>query len=282
MAMELSEASLSVEGRPHPALADYVESYHGYRHRLDAPGIHHGLPSSSLTMVIAFDEPIDVGWLNDPSSRDKYWTTVAGLHITPAGIHDHGRQHGIQLELTALGARALCGVPAAALQGEMVELGVVIGARGVRLYEEVARAKTWEERFRSLDQTLLWIVGDHEPAPRFARREIAWAWECLQRRQGDIRVQTLADQVGWSRRHFSQQFRAELGIAPKEAARIMRFQASHRLIRAGGAGLAEVAAGCGFADQAHLTREWRELAGYSPTRWRRDELRFVQDGADER
>jgi AraC-like DNA-binding protein len=43
-------------------------------------------------------------------------------------------------------------------------------------------------------------------------------------------------------------------------------------------GLAEIAARCGYADQAHLTREWRELAGCTPSTWLAEELPSVQDG----
>ena len=44
--------------------------------------------------------------------------------------------------------------------------------------------------------------------------------------------------------------------------------------------LAEVAAECGYADQAHLAREWSELAGCSPTTWLREEFPFLQDHGD--
>jgi AraC-like DNA-binding protein len=48
-------------------------------------------------------------------------------------------------------------------------------------------------------------------------------------------------------------------------------------------GLAEVAAACGYFDQAHMSREWRQLAGCSPTTWMAEELPSVQDsGVDTR
>jgi len=91
-------------------------------------------------------------------------------------------------------------------------------------------------------------------------------------------VREVADAVGWSTRHLGEQFRAEYGIGVKTAARVSRFSRSAAMVRSGRVPLAEVAALCGYADQAHLSREWRELAGTTPSRWpREDELAFVQD-----
>lgn len=59
---------------------------------------------------------------------------------------------------------------------------------------------------------------------------------------------------------------------------MIRFQRSRRMLLRPQAGtLADISASCGYADQAHLTREWRELAGYSPSEWLRAELPFLQD-----
>ncbi len=92
---------------------------------LGAPGVHRGLPSTTLTFVLPVGEPLDVGWAGRPDSRGRRWSTVSGLHPRPAEIHHDGHQTGVQLALTTAGARALFGLPAAALAGELLELGDV-------------------------------------------------------------------------------------------------------------------------------------------------------------
>ena len=89
-------------------------------------------------------------------------------------------------------------------------------------------------------------------------------------------MQAVADEVGFSRRHLTGLVRAECGLSPKQFQRIARFQRACRLVRAG-CPLAAIAVECGYADQAHLTRDWTALAGCSPRAWMRRELSFVQD-----
>ena len=115
-----------------------------------------------------------------------------------------------------------------------------------------------------------------EPAP-----EVAWAWRALLASRGRLPVAELARQLGWSRRHLGERFRDALGLAPKPAARVLRFEAAcgDARPRARGARrrLAELAVACGYHDQAHLTREWQALAGCPPAEWIARELPFVQD-----
>ena len=77
----------------------------------------------------------------------------------------------------------------------------------------------------------------------------------------------MARDVGWSRRRLHERFTGEFGVAPKEAARLHRFDHARRLVDAG-RDLAAVAFEAGFADQAHLSREWRALTGRAPTQTR--------------
>ena len=100
-----------------PGLAPFVDSCVGYDSRPGPEAAHHGLPSTSLTLIVAFDDPLDCGWLDGPAGRGRFDTLASGLHTRPALIRTHGRQCGIQIALTPLGARALLGMPAGALAG---------------------------------------------------------------------------------------------------------------------------------------------------------------------
>jgi AraC-like DNA-binding protein len=90
--------------------------------------------------------------------------------------------------------------------------------------------------------------------------------------------------AGWTGRHLTSRFRAEIGLTPKAAARVIRFDRARMLLvrnlteTTPGYRLADLAADCGYFDQAHLAREFRALAGCPPSQWLAEEFRNVQAG----
>ena len=177
-----------------PALAPYVTSLEAYDSDLGAAGVHRGLPSTSLTFVLPMGEPLDVGW-GDGRDRKKRWSTVSGLHAAPAAIHHDGTQRGIQLGLTTAGARALLGVPAGALSGEMLEVEDV--APDLADLPERLHGLGLEEGLAVVARALTAALASHGAAA--PRAEVGRALAGLTR--GET-VAAVADEVGYSRRRL--------------------------------------------------------------------------------
>jgi AraC-like DNA-binding protein len=250
------------------ALAPYVTSLVAYDVDLGQPGVHRGLPSTSLTFVLPMGEPLDVGWAGEGASRAKGWSSVSGLHAWPAAIHHDGRQCGIQLALSTAGARTLLGVPASELSGELLELADVAPELGD--LPERLHGRTPEQGLPVVTAALTRALARNDaPAPR------AEVGRALARLTQGRSVAAVADEVGYSRRWLTTLVREECGLGPKEYQRVARFEASRSLV--GRRPLAEVAATCGYADQAHLSRDWSDLAGCPPGTWLREEFPFLQD-----
>jgi AraC-like DNA-binding protein len=262
-------------GTPAAHLVPLVRRYVGYRFEGFPPGTHHGLPSHDLTVVISLGPPTRLAAMPGSDQAPAEFVTLAGgLHTRPALIAHDGDQYGVQLALTPLGARSLLGLPAAALHATVVSLDELLGFDAYELAERMALALSWPARFAVLDEVLSRRT-ERLDAPA---RELAHAWRRTGAR-GVVRIGDVAAAVGWSRRHLSERFAGEYGLTPKEAARVVRFERSRQLLGSGGRpALATVAADCGFYDQAHLAREWSDLAGISPSAWlAAEELPFVQD-----
>ena len=258
--------------QPPPALAHLVTGMCGYRLEGYPPGVHVGMPSPALTVVVALGEPIVVA---APGRQPRpYQALASGLCERAATIHHDGNQHGIQLDLTPDGARALLGCPAAELAHDVVDLEPLLHTADRFLAEQATATTGWPQRV-DLVLTALARGLDRASEPR---PEVAHAWAQVTGSHGRLPVRAVADAVGWSTRHLGEMFRAEFGLGVKTAARVARFSRSRDLVVSGRVALADVAVRCGYADQAHLSRDWRDLAGTTPTRWLRDDdLAFVQD-----
>ncbi|ASR34786.1 AraC family transcriptional regulator [Prauserella marina] len=266
---------------PHPELRRHVSRYIGYTQSGNLPSVHRGLPSRHVTVSISLAAPIRVLALPDGTGKPSSLTgLVGGIHVGPALIAQDAFQSGIQLELNPLGTAALLGVSSAELAGDIVDLADFGSPALASLAARLAETPTWRGRFAVLDAVLRAQLAESGGVPA----EIEWAWRRLTGAAGALRVADLASEVGWSRRHFGERFRRELGLSPKQASRVLRFERANTLLRgeptATRGGLAELAVLCGYYDQAHLTNEWQALAGCSPGAWIAEELPFLQAGAE--
>jgi AraC-like DNA-binding protein len=266
--------------RPAPQLRPWVSTYVGYRMEDGPPGVHQGVASGHLTLILCVDGAVEVLENSDPANPPgRYAAMVAGLSDGPARIATGEAQTGLQLELTWEGARALLGMPAAEIAGDSVDLTAVLGRRCTRLTERLAEAPGWGARFTVLDEELnaMAMIGADLAD---IRPEVRRADQLIRASGGTARITDLAEDVGWSRRHLTELFRQETGLGPKTMARLVRFErVCRRLRRPERPALATAAADAGYVDQAHLARDFRDLAGITATEWIAEH--HVSAGADD-
>jgi AraC-like DNA-binding protein len=251
----------AVRVRPSEALRPFIAYYSGFRQAGVEPAEHRGLPSPYLTLIFTLDDPVTVAIHPDPRQP------AGGLHSSPALITHDGRQSGVQLALSPLGARAILGVPAGELAVIDVDGSVVLGGFAAEVHERLRAAGGWPERFGLLDELLTARLADPGISP-----EVGYCWERLLAAGGDLPISALATESGWSDTYLRKAFKNEIGLTPKAAARVIRFHRTRlALLRRAGAGgaldLAGLAAQHGYYDQAHLDLEFRALAGSAPTEW---------------
>lgn len=259
------------EHRPAGPLGRYATRAVAYGMSGGPPGRHVGMPSRSLTLVVALDEPLTITQ-PDEDGTTRLASCLAGLATRPTTIHHEGRWRGIQLDLRPSAARALFGIPAAAIVERSHELGDVVGPVAVELRERLQSTHSAPEMFAVLASTFA-ARWDETALPR---PEVAEAWRVIASARDAVSVAGLARQVGWSVRHLQHEFRAEVGLTPSQVLRLRRFERAHALVRHPDRRLADVAAAAGYADQAHLAREWKSFTGMTASAWRTQELAYVQ------
>jgi AraC-like DNA-binding protein len=232
---------------PAPALAAHVECY--WTLEVDAanvPATVRALPDGRSDLVL--DLLASPAQAHLGGAREQAATYV---HDKPARLLGASLQPGAAFQLL--------GVAADALTADWRPLESLIGPSARALADRVAAAEGEPERLALLDTFLGARLRASVADPRVAR-----AVKALESSGGALPVGELGKQAGASPRNLSRLFSQWVGVSPKRLARIVRAQAALRRVADGGADLAQLAADHGYADQAHLAREMRELFGAPP------------------
>jgi len=249
-----------VTSAPHPALRGGVLSITGYsEHSLDALS-RREVAQDVVTLILNLGPPLMVGGREEPlRPHDSFIAAMNGHY----GLTEFtGDSRGIQVDLSPSCAHRLFGVPMNELSAVVVPLEDVVGHWGNALVERLGNIEGWERRFDVLQRDLWQRLEESAPASP----DVVRAWSLLQGSGGTIPVASLTRDLSCSGRHLSTRFREQIGVGPKASARIIRFRRAVDLLAADdGSRFAEIAAGCGYSDQPHMNREFRAMAGCSPT-----------------
>ncbi|WP_028348289.1 helix-turn-helix domain-containing protein [Bradyrhizobium murdochi] len=247
---------------PSQRTASLISGMTGYRETARGRFSQREPASLVVPLIISFGTPFLIALGREPDAADRQPSFAAGLYAGPVHIESDGGAECVQVDFTPLGAYRFFGGAVADLAARMVDIAAVLGREGRELRDRLGAISRWQDRF-DLVEDFVAVRANHLPS-----LEIEFAYRRLARTAGGARITALAKEIGWSRKHLVNRFRSELGLAPKPVARIMRFHQACRLAHAGEAhGWAGIAAESGYADQAHLAREFSTLAGETPTSW---------------
>ena len=229
----------------HPAVA--AISFHDID--LDTPGVL--VPRPETQIVVRFG----------PMARDGLDAHAIGARQRVHRKLVRGGQRTLVMRLRLGMDRSILGAPASALVGHVVALEDLWGPDAARLFDQLADARDMNAAAAALERAVSQRLATAD-APNGALR---FALEAAPRLQS-AKVDAVASDLGVSARHLRRVFREALGVSPKAFARLERFRRALRVARENGrAGWADVAAGAGYYDQAHLIAEFRAIAGVTPS-----------------
>jgi AraC-like DNA-binding protein len=214
------------------------------------------LPTGAMHVVFRLDAPLRVyDGPDDPRGR-TIGTAVVGGARAAASLRDVSRPtRSVGAMLRPGAAEAVLGVPAGPLAGRHTDLADLWRGTG-DLHAWLGEAPTLAARLDRFESILLARL----PRVRGVHPAIAFA---LERFASTREVAPVAAASGYSQRRFLALFREAVGLSPKVYCRVGRLQDA--LARAArGERWADVALAAGYSDQAHLVREFREIAGVTP------------------
>jgi AraC-like DNA-binding protein len=251
---------------PAPLLAPYVTELQGYVEAAGRTVVRDEYPSGLVHMIIVLDHGF---WLGDSAarggSRPLDATFVAGMHRIPSVVGSRGAAMCMQVDFTPLGARRFLRLDNVEQADQVVDLEALLPEFARELEGRLLEAASWERRFAWLEACLARrILGGADDD-----RRIVCAWQALYASGGTLPIGILAERLDISRKHLVSMFTRHVGVPPKTYARIIRFARALDLLQARGArgdvSLADVAATCGYADQSHFNRDFKVMAGATPS-----------------
>ncbi|MFF2272872.1 helix-turn-helix domain-containing protein [Agromyces sp. NPDC058136] len=248
-----------VRHRVRPELAGLVAGIVGHDERAAGPVVRRQVAGSLIPVVLSLGPPLDVVDLSVGEGVGRHTSFIAGIMPGHATTSFESEQHCLQIYLTPLGVTRLLGLPGRELAARVVELADVNPVFGDRLLDRLLRAPNWPRRFELIDRVLLGLLEHGRPLEPF----VGWMWRQIDRSGGRVRIAELVEETGWSSRYASSRFAEHVGIGPKAAAGLVRFERAAIALR--GLPAAEVASRFGFADQSHLVREVRRYSGWTPS-----------------
>ncbi|HEX2099532.1 MAG TPA: helix-turn-helix domain-containing protein [Candidatus Synoicihabitans sp.] len=250
-------------------LHDLATEIVGYSGHATAARWERVYPSGEMELIIHYGSgPLRCSDRARRRINQKAGQLVAGVHQEDFFIETAQLETLVSLRLRPGAAWRLFGVSAEELAEQHVELDQLgVPFQLNRLVEDLQRAKSARERAAVVAGQLRRWPRRRQPHPG-----VGWAVDQLCRYFAGIRIGGLADEIGLSQRRFIELFRREVGTTPKRFLRIRRFQ--HVLASIRGQqriSWSRLAADCGYADQAHLIRDFQAFTGTTPAAFGRAE-----------
>ncbi|MGW6422207.1 helix-turn-helix domain-containing protein [Nocardia sp. NPDC055053] len=207
--------------------------------------------------------------VDDAGGRQALGGFAVGLPMAAMRIRSR-QAECVEVRMSPIRAHSLLGIAANDLGRGVVPLEDLWGSQVRRLRERLADAGTWEERFAL---TTSFLAQCDRPM-RTPDPEVVAAWHRVLASGGQVKVGELAESLGWSRKRLWARFESQIGLTPKRASMLVRFRCAVVGLLAGRPA-ADVAAVCGYTDQAHLCRDVAIFADRTPGALHADSLPVI-------
>lgn len=224
----------------------------------DAASADPALPDGSPELIFNLGDPFDYVAPDGVVTRQPQ-AFLVGQITRPMVVRPTGRIDLVAVRLESHGASILYD-HLNRLTDRWIDVGEMPNDHLQLLAANLGSATSIVEKLSQVRDCLECIVAEGPaPDPR-----VAAAVRAIRESYGTVALDTVAHDLALAPRTLQRLFAAQVGISPKLLARIVRFQRVFTAWRTDARSLARVAAECGYFDQSHLVRDFRDFAGAPP------------------
>jgi AraC-like DNA-binding protein len=257
--------------RPVFPLKGFVESLVYFEGMSPPHALDRFLPDGNTELIISLsDEPQyihDNATLRVVQSCHRSW--VSGVRAQPITIPSGRDSRMLVVAFRKGAAHPFYPFPMNEIMDTVVNADLVFGRGILSLREQLLEARSVDAMFYLVERFLLQQAGDRVNSGN-ASRCVEYAIDYLARGLYDASLQSLAEAIGYSQKHFIGLFKRQVGATPKQYLRILRFQrAVQGLETASSPDWSGFALQNGFYDQAHFINDFRGFSGFSPAEYLR-------------
>jgi AraC-like DNA-binding protein len=263
------------ERLPHPALASVIESVWSLSDDTGSfadGSMHRVFPDGCIEMIVHLGSPFAWKPEGGPPQRQPY-AFVVGQLTRPMWLIPGVRFEAVAVRFRPWAAYAALGADLGELADGVVPLEALWGHDARRMAAAMSDVRTDARRQQIIER----FIAERLKSARIPHPATRWVVQEIVRQRGQVRIERLAHDVGWTARHLERRFTREVGTLPKTLVRTVRFQhLLDSLASVRGDDWAGLAWDCGFSDQAHLIREFRRFTGATPAHLREEALSLAR------
>ncbi len=252
---------------PKGTLRRYVESFIYFDQVDTSCLIERFLPDGNVEVIFSLnDEPqfiYDNETLREIQKCEHVW--ASGVRTRPISIPSGNEARMFVIVFKKGMAHPFFPFPMDELCDQVVEAKTIWKDEILYLRERIAGVSGGAERFAAVEEFLLGLLG-----PKYIPRPfVEYGVSRIVSEPTQIRLTQLTEEIGYSKKHFINTFKHDVGVSPKAYMRIMRFQKAVAEIETRDIEWSDIALDCGYYDQAHFINDFRSFSGFTPVEYER-------------
>ena len=251
--------------KPCIALSAYVKCYWKLEHNYIPDIPECILPDGCIEMIFHYEDKYRStinGHLADQPDNIVVGQITQAIHLQPTG-----KTGILAIRFYPWGLYALTGIPADELTDRFAEAEIVLG-RELRGVNQRIRECKAAERLNIVEHFLLSLLRKQKRSVAEQVTRIAPLLGQLKKAGGNTPVAEMANSANLSLRQFNRTINKITGISPKQLSRITRLQGFLQKYQpSSGQTLTHVLYDCGYYDQAHFIREFKDISGKNPSQF---------------